>query len=67
MPDLLIKTCNCQHDYQDQKFGKGKRLFNRSGKKDGVDKCSVCNNGLNYKGAGPQKAGFSARPRARSL
>lgn len=41
-----IKTCdnaNCKSDYQDQKYGKNKRVHNMSGginKK--VGKCTVC-------------------------
>lgn len=41
-----IKTCdnqNCKSEYQDQKYGKGKRVHNTSG---GVNKktskCTVC-------------------------
>lgn len=39
---LLVKKCSCVHDYQDRLYGAGMRLHNPSGKKDGVDKCSVC-------------------------
>lgn len=64
---LLIKKCSCTSEYQDNRFGPGMRLFNRSGKKDGVDKCSVCNNGLNVRGGGVMKKDFIARPRNRQF
>lgn len=40
----MIKVCNCKHEFQDKKYGKGKRVFN-SGAGKGSDskyKCTVC-------------------------
>ncbi len=44
MPSVIIH-CNCQHEYQDQKYGKGKRVANKckTGKSgDGLYRCTVC-------------------------
>jgi len=40
-----IKSCNCQHEWQDKKYGKGNRLHNLSkSKSPGVKAwtCTVC-------------------------
>lgn len=34
-----VKQCDCAHDYQDAKYGKGKRVHNPSAK---GYKCTVC-------------------------
>lgn len=41
MAGTSVKTCNCDHKYQDKKYGNKKRVFNldESGKQ---GKCSVC-------------------------
>lgn len=40
----MIAKCNCKHTFQDQRYGKGKRVFNRSGAKgkDNEYRCTVC-------------------------
>ncbi len=35
-----VQRCNCAHKFQDELYGKGKRLFNE--KKDGSWRCTVC-------------------------
>ena len=37
---MAIKKCSCNHEYQDEKYGKKLRVFNR--KADGKFTCSVC-------------------------
>lgn len=37
-----IKKCSCEHEYQDQRYGKGKRLHNKNSKDFWV--CTVCGN-----------------------
>ena len=40
----MILACTCQHDYQDNEYGKGQRVHNLR-EKDGVFKgwrCTVC-------------------------
>jgi hypothetical protein len=41
---MVVLNCTCQHEWQDKKYGKGKRLFNQmkisSGQK--KYKCTVC-------------------------
>lgn len=37
-----VMKCKCEHEYQDAKYGKGNRVFNKM-KKDGGWKCTVCN------------------------
>jgi len=41
---VVIAPCRCSHPYQDEKYGKGKRVFNRNlrekTKNEGV--CTVC-------------------------
>lgn len=35
--------CSCKHEYQDQKYGKGRRIANRTVKNDGKTfRCTVC-------------------------
>ena len=40
----MIKSCTCQHDYQDKKYGKGKRVHNKITKSDkNLNwRCTVC-------------------------
>lgn len=38
--NVKILKCTCQHDYQDKRYGKGKRVHNR--KADGTWTCTVC-------------------------
>jgi len=35
----MIKKCTCKHEFQDKKYGKGMRVFNK-GKE--VWRCTVC-------------------------
>ena len=41
-----IKTCTCNSEYQDKKYGKGKRVHNETTKGKGVSgviyRCTVC-------------------------
>jgi len=37
---VKVLPCDCEHIYQDRKYGKGKRLHNQT--KDGEWRCSVC-------------------------
>lgn len=40
-----ILPCNCESKFQDELYGKGKRLYNVSqGKKKNEAKCTVCGN-----------------------
>lgn len=42
----MIKKCNCKNDFQDSKYGKGYRVFNKTNKLKGsehVHRCTVCN------------------------
>lgn len=36
----IVLPCNCNHEYQDQTYGKGLRLHNTN--KDGKAFCTVC-------------------------
>jgi hypothetical protein len=36
-----IVSCTCKHEYQDTKYGKGKRVANLS-EKHGFYRCTVC-------------------------
>jgi hypothetical protein len=36
-----IKTCDCKHEFQDKKYGEGKRVHNLVNK-DGTWRCTVC-------------------------
>lgn len=49
-----VMQCSCKHDFQDQQYGKGMRLFNEIGKggNDGY-RCTVC--GREDKGGGSTK------------
>ena len=40
-----VLTCYCEHKFQDDRYGKKKRLFNRTGK-DGEWRCTVCGKNL---------------------
>ena len=43
----LIKKCSCKNDFQDKKYGKGRRVFTTSGSSSdsrakGRNRCTVC-------------------------
>jgi len=41
----MIKTCTCEHKYQDEKYGKGNRVHNYSSKLNqgkGGYRCTIC-------------------------
>jgi len=38
----MIYPCNCTHEYQDKKYGKGNRVFNETMSHN--YRCSVCGN-----------------------
>lgn len=39
-----VKRCTCSHDFQDRRYGKGKRLFNKTtGRGNSIGwRCTVC-------------------------
>jgi len=37
-----ILPCTCKHAWQDARYGKGKRVFNSRGDKEGSYRCTVC-------------------------
>jgi hypothetical protein len=37
----MIQKCSCEHVVQDRIYGKGKRVFNKTGR-DEVYRCTVC-------------------------
>jgi hypothetical protein len=38
-----IRECGCKHEYQDEKYGKGKRVHNKCRPKQGEAwRCTVC-------------------------
>lgn len=40
---IAIKKCYCEHKYQDQRYGKGKRVMNAKEKKEPQNyRCTVC-------------------------
>lgn len=41
---MIIKKCSCNHDYQDELYGKGNRAHNVTSSKSGgiVYTCTVC-------------------------
>ena len=42
---MAIKTCTCKHEYQDEKYGKGKRVMNAKKVNKGDTQkycCTVC-------------------------
>ena len=39
----IIKKCNCNHTYQDKKYGNNKRVYNLSERGD-KGTCTVCGN-----------------------
>ena len=41
MKNVVIKKCNCKHDFQDETYGKQMRIWNLTQK--GV-RCTVCKN-----------------------
>ncbi len=41
MSKVAIKKCSCTHEYQDERYGKGKRVCNYSDKNDNW-RCTVC-------------------------
>ena len=46
----MIRKCDCKHEFQDKKYGKGKRVFTKSSAKNdedsratqGKNRCTVC-------------------------
>ena len=49
MSDTTIKSCGCSSKYQDEKYGHGLRLFNKSA--DGAKmSCTVCGKSPNVGG-----------------
>ncbi len=41
----MIATCNCEHEYQDESYGPGRRVHNKTTKRVGeasVYRCTVC-------------------------
>lgn len=40
----MIKKCDCKHDYQNKRYGKGNRIHNEITKKENVNnwRCTVC-------------------------
>jgi hypothetical protein len=40
MPTKIL-SCNCKHEYQDKKYGQGKRVHNEMKDKKGY-RCTVC-------------------------
>lgn len=43
---MAIKSCTCEHKYQDEKHGKGKRVHNPGKGQNGSTEwvCTVCGN-----------------------
>jgi hypothetical protein len=39
----MIKQCSCTHEYQDENYGAGNRVFNLFGKDNEKARCTVCN------------------------
>ena len=37
----VIKQCKCQHEFQDQRYGKGNRVHNTC-RPEGKARCTVC-------------------------
>ncbi|MEW6482869.1 MAG: hypothetical protein AB1397_07765 [bacterium] len=37
----MIKQCNCENNFQDERYGKGMRVFNTAGKGTKL-RCTVC-------------------------
>lgn len=48
----MIEKCTCNHEYQDRRYGKGNRVFNRAGMADKSNKirCTVCSREVNLPG-----------------
>ena len=43
----MIKKCNCRHEFQDEKYGKGNRVYNKLLPERGKPqeyRCTVCGN-----------------------
>jgi hypothetical protein len=38
--DSMVLTCSCKHEFQDKKYGEGRRKMNKT--KDGNYRCTVC-------------------------
>lgn len=43
MSITVVKNCSCMHEYQDKKYGKGKRIHNVT-IKGTTARCTVCGN-----------------------
>ena len=39
---MMIKKCNCEHKYQDERYGKGYRAHNATADKPITYRCTVC-------------------------
>lgn len=46
MRNTAVLKCNCKHNYQDKRYGKGKRVMNYSSKSSSTSmrtyRCTVC-------------------------
>jgi len=38
----IIRNCNCTHTFQDESYGKGRRVYNIAGKSNESAVCTVC-------------------------
>ncbi|MEW6095059.1 MAG: hypothetical protein AB1567_00840 [bacterium] len=45
----MIQNCNCNHSFQDKRYGKGMRVFNIAGKDKKKLRCTVCKREIEYK------------------
>jgi len=41
MAETTIKPCDCEHEFQDKQYGKGKRVHNTNAKNE-KHTCTVC-------------------------
>lgn len=39
---MAILTCSCKNEFQDKKYGKGKRVFNETNKDGKGYRCTIC-------------------------
>ena len=45
-----IMQCTCKHEFQDEKYGKNRRVFNKTEKTPGeVWRCTICGKEINTK------------------
>jgi hypothetical protein len=40
--DCKIVKCTCKHEFQDETYGKGMRVYNPAGDKQSGGRCTVC-------------------------